>query len=141
MSLRILLPLLAFACACFAESSTAPTVRGKLTQRDGKPPALATAQGKLIVLDGDPDTLGVLKDKRLAGADVELRGRFTGPDAFKVDEIHHRSMHVHKDGKKLLVSYWCDVCSIRTYTPGICWCCQEDTALQLRESEAGKDPE
>ena len=25
------------------------------------------------------------------------------------------------------------VCSIRTYTPGICYCCQDETALDLRE--------
>jgi hypothetical protein len=30
-----------------------------------------------------------------------------------------------------LVSYWCDICTIRSYTPGPCVCCQKDTTLDL----------
>ena len=42
-------------------------------------------------------------------------------------------MLVHRDGKKYTISYWCPVCSIRTYTPGKCMCCQEETHLDLEE--------
>lgn len=123
-----------FAMACFAETP-ATTIRGKLTQRDGKAPAIETAGHKFINLDGDEPTRGVLRDKRLAGVDIEATGHFSAADLFLVDPIHTRALHVYHDGKRHLISYWCDVCSIRTYTPGICWCCQAETALDLQDSE------
>lgn len=109
------------------------TIQGKLAQLPGKPPVLDTGSRR-IPLSGDADTMGVLQDKRLAGATLELQGKFDSQGGFTVGPIHTRAVHVRRNGKKLLVTYWCDVCSIRTYTPGICWCCQEETALDLRES-------
>ena len=64
-------------------------------------------------------------------------GRFTAPDQFVVDPIHTRAMFVHKDGHVKVITYWCDVCSIRTYTPGPCWCCQKETLLDLRDPDQG----
>jgi hypothetical protein len=52
---------------------------------------------------------------------------------FVVDPIHKKAMFVVRGGKRLFVTYWCDICSIRTYTPGKCWCCQEETELDIRE--------
>jgi hypothetical protein len=109
------------------------SLRGKLTKGPNGTPALKTADGKLIFLEGDKSTTGVLNDKRLAGDDFELIGHFVAPDRFRVGPIYKKSMFVHKDGKKFMITYWCDVCSIRTYTPGPCWCCQRETALDLRE--------
>jgi len=133
MRLRCILLLALFAGACFAESDSV-TLRGKLTQAEGKPPALATADGKLIPLEGDKSTSGVLNDARLAGAQMELRGHFSG-ELFQVDPIHTQAMHVHREGKRLIVTYWCATCSIRTFAPGLCWCCQQETALDLREPD------
>jgi hypothetical protein len=131
MRFRELLILLALSVACYAGDS-ATSIRGKLTQRDGKP-ALELSGAKLVPLDGDEPTRGVLKDKRLAGADLEAAGHFSSPELFVVDPIHTKALHVYHDGKRHIVTYWCEVCSIRTYTPGICWCCQEETALDLKE--------
>jgi hypothetical protein len=108
----------------------AEVLRGKLTKNAEDKAALDVA-GKIISLSGDDDTIGVLSDKRLAGADLELHGKAEGA-GFAVNPIHTRGIFVHKDGKRLSVTYWCDVCAIRTYTPGICWCCREETALDLR---------
>jgi hypothetical protein len=132
MRIWSLLTILLLSAAAFAESP-GNVVRGKLTQREGKPPAIETAEHKLVRLSGDEATMGVLRDKRLADNELEVTGHFSNPDAFAVDPIHTKAVHVHKDGKNLLVTYWCDVCSIRTYTPGKCWCCQKETALDLRE--------
>lgn len=129
---RIVL-VLALAAACLAEAPQSVTVRGKLVQPPGRPPAIETADGKRIALSGDAPTTGVLKDKRLAGFDLEAKGQFTSPDQFTVDPIHTKAMFVFKDGKAKLITYWCDLCSIRTYTPGVCWCCQEETTLDLRD--------
>lgn len=108
------------------------SIRGKLSVNAAGKPVLA-ADGKMVVLEGDDATAAVLRDKRIAGMDVEAIGRFRAPEVFTINPIHTKAMFVHKDGKRLYITYWCDVCSIRTYSPGKCWCCQEETALDLRE--------
>src|SRR5262245_32427934 len=133
MRVRDLLVLLALVTTVLlADGVSKTSIRGKLVQRDGKP-ALELSDHKLVSLDGDEPTRGVLKDKRLAGADLEAIGHFTTPDQFLVDPIHTKALHVYHGEKRHTISYWCDVCSIRTYTPGPCWCCQQETALDLQE--------
>ena len=132
MSWRSVFFVLSAAVLCWAAPQT--TLRGKLTQAPGKKPALAVSAGKLIELDGDPETAGLLNDKRLAGADLEIFGHYTAPDQFLINPYTSKdSVYVHKNGKKYTISYWCPVCSIRTYTPGICSCCQQQTHLDLQE--------
>ena len=77
--------------------------------------------------------MGVLLDKRVRGLLFQLSGKLEDAVIFNVGPIHTKSMVVLKNNQKLFVTYWCDICSIRTYTPGICWCCQEETELDLRE--------
>jgi hypothetical protein len=120
--------------AAFAAAPATSSLRGKLTQQEGKP-ALELSGHKLVALDGDEPTRGILNDKRLAGADMEATGHFGASGLFVVDPIHTKALHVYKDGKRRTISYWCDTCSIRTYTPGICWCCQQDTALDLQDDD------
>lgn len=132
--MRVRLPLiLLFALACLAEGPRSETVRGKLIQSPGKPPAVETADHKLIALDGDDPTRGVLNDKRLSGFDLSAKGHFVTPGHFLVDPIHTRAVLVYKTGRAKYVTYWCDTCSIRSYSPGLCWCCQEETTLDLRD--------
>ena len=132
---RLLLSFLPAAWAvalAAAESKPQGSVRGTLhTEAD---PTIETSSGRRVKLAGDKDTLGVLRDERLNGADFEALGHALDDDRFDVDRIHTRSLFVHRGGKRLMVTYWCDVCYIRTYTPGICWCCQKYTDLDLRES-------
>lgn len=130
---RTAVALLLTGVACLAAAPT--TVRGKLVQREGKPPALETPDHKIISLDGDEPTRGVLNDKRLNGFDLEAKGQFSDPDHFVVDPIHTKAMFVHKEGRVKVITYWCDICSIRTYTPGKCWCCQQETTLDLRDPD------
>jgi hypothetical protein len=107
------------------------SVRGTLTQT-----GLLTADGRTILLDGDEGTRSVLGDERLRGMDFEALGHFTAPDRFLIDPIYKRAMFVHKDGKRLFITYWCNVCYIRTYTPGNCRCCQKYTDLDLTGNDA-----
>lgn len=110
------------------------SIRGKLAAGADGQPALELSGGKRILLQGDEQTVAVLKDQRLTGSDVEAIGHFESPERFVVDPIHTRALFVHKDGKKLYITYWCDVCYIRTYTPGTCVCCQKYTDLDLRDA-------
>jgi hypothetical protein len=139
MHARAFLLFTCLAAACYATEPTPATIRGTLLQRPNQPPAIQTADHHIISLDGDEPTKGVLNDKRLAGFDLEAKGHFTAPDQFLVDPIHTKAMFVHKDGHVKVITYWCDVCSIRTYTPGPCWCCQKETLLDLRDPD--QDPQ
>ncbi len=122
------------ACA-LASDVPGISIRGKLTRSPDKQPALDPGNHKLIYLKGDHDTMDVLNDERLAGADLEAIGHFTEPDHFTIGPITSKSMFVHKDGKRLMITYWCDVCYIRTYSPGKCVCCQKYTDLDLRDHD------
>lgn len=108
-------------------------LRGRLEQREGHAPRLMTASGA-IALSGDESTAGVLSDPRLANADFEVSGRLAG-QRMDIDPIHTRSLFAYQDGKRLMVTYWCDICYIRTYTPGVCWCCQDWTRLDLKDPD------
>jgi len=109
------------------------SLRGKLVRSADDRPALETTDPKPVYLEGDEPTVGVLNDKRLWGTDFEVVGHFNSPGHFEVDPIHTRAMFVHKEGKRLTISYWCEVCYIRTYTPGTCVCCQKYTDLDLKD--------
>lgn len=116
-----------------ADPASVP-LRGKLIQQESQPPAIE-AGGKQIILEGDEPTLKVLNDSRLNNSDFEALGHFNGANRFAVDHIHLKSLFVYRGGKRLQVSYWCDVCYIRTSSPGKCWCCQKNTDLDLIEPE------
>ena len=109
-------------------------VRGKLATTGGDAATLTLPDGKKLRLEGDEQTTGVLHDARLNGVEFEALGTATGADGFRIEPIHKRSMYVIQNNKRLFVTYWCAVCAIRTFTPGICWCCQDETALDLRET-------
>ena len=132
MRFCLCLPVLVLAAG---SAFAADTLRGKLVLTDGKPPVVETAEHKLVTLDGDEPTRKVLGDRRLNGFDVEAKGRFTAPDRFLIDPIHTRSMLVRQDGKLRMVTYWCDICSIRSFTPGPCVGCQRETTLDLRDPD------
>lgn len=110
-------------------------VRGRLIQDPSRPPAIRRPDGKDIALEGDDPTVGVLRDIRLASEEFEATGEFVAPARFRVQPIHEKAMFVVRRGKRLVITYWCDTCSIRTYTPGLCVCCREETRLDPRDPE------
>jgi len=125
------LGMLALAAACFADTPGA--LRGKLIQPSDKDPVVQAGTGT-VALEADEDTWKVLRDERLNNADVELLGQAKDSTHFAVSGTHTHPVFVHRDGKRLYVTYWCDVCYIRTFVPGKCWCCQKYTDLDLREN-------
>lgn len=116
-----------------ADASTV-AVRGKFSVGG----QLTTPKGK-VKLTGDEETLKVLQDKRLQGVDFEAMGHFTKDNEFTIDPIHTRAIWAYRDGQRLMVTYWCPVCYIRTYSPGECWCCQDDTKLDYKDPNSN-DP-
>jgi hypothetical protein len=134
---RLAIAALFFVASVAAAPTNVPglSIRGTLTQGPDKKPALETSDHKTISLSGDEGTLKVLNDERLAGSDFEAVGHFSSPDHFEIDPLTSKSMFVYKDGKRFTISYWCDVCYIRTYSPGKCVCCQKYTDLDLQEDK------
>lgn len=121
--------------AAAPKSAQAVTIRGRLKQRGAQAPALETEAHSLVTLEGDEPAMKTLRDVRLNGLELEVTGHFIAPDHFQIDPNHARTALVRKDGKLKMITYWCDTCSIRTYEPGPCWCCQQETVLELRDPD------
>ena len=107
-------------------------IRGRVIPGNS-PPKLKLNSGEVVTISGDDPTLAVLKDPRVITYDVELAGHYEQPGRFAVNPIHKPALFAYKEGHRYQVSYWCPVCSIRSYSPGKCWCCQEETHLDLIE--------
>jgi hypothetical protein len=120
------------AFAATADAAT-QSIKGKLIQHGDAPVILRNEDGREIALSGDDGTDKVLHDPRLANLTLEATGHFTDPTHFAVGPLYEKNMFVVKDGKRLRITYWCDICAIRTYAPGNCVCCQKWTDLDLRD--------
>jgi len=114
---------------CFGQLKAESVLSGRLVQ--GGKTALLTLEGKTIGVAGDEPTDKILHDARLNGRVFEAKGRWSGAGAFTIDPIETRSLVVLEGAKRSRVTYYCDVCSIRTYSPGPCMCCQAETRLDL----------
>jgi len=124
-----------FPAVMLAASLPGLAVRGKLGTNAAHQPVLIQG-GKQILLTGDGPTQAILNDERVQGSDFEAVGHFTAPDHFEIDPIHTVAMYVYKNGKRMKITYWCDVCYIRTLAPGTCVCCQKYTDLDLQDPDA-----
>lgn len=106
-------------------------VRGMLEAPDAESAALRLSDGSLVHLHGDEQTEKVLHDDRLKGLDFEVVGRRGADGSLTALPIHLAALFVYEKGKRLRVTYYCDVCAIRTYSPGICMCCRQETRVDL----------
>ena len=134
--MRLLLSILAIATFCIAaDTRESVMLQGKLHVREGQPATVETPNHQTVQLDGDDSTLKVLGDARLNGFEIQAKGKYTAPGHFTIDPMHTHSLLVKDKGRLRMVTYWCDVCSIRAYTPGPCACCQRETTLDLRDPD------
>ncbi len=92
---------------------------------------LETDDGKVWTLVVETDAFHSLHDPELAGRTWELVGYPLGDDRFDV-----RKLFTIKDGERHAVTYYCEICHIVSYRPGMCMCCQED--VELRETPVEK---
>jgi hypothetical protein len=128
----------AFAASPAGASAPASSeIRGKLIQPDSGPVSLVTGSTK-IEIRADKDSESILRDRRLAPLEIALHGHAVDATHFRLDPFFLKPINAVKDGKEMLVTYYCDVCSIRYYTPGRCVCCQEETRVDLHD-ESGEN--
>jgi hypothetical protein len=91
--------------------------------------ALETGDGRLLPLVEDVRGRAFRKDDRLRKMDLELEARrFEGSPFLQVI----RTFEI-KDGRKLELDYWCEICSIALYELKPCDCCQGPLELRRRE--------
>lgn len=114
-----------------ADTPAAARLRGKLEMPAEDVAGLRLADGSFVRLHGDPQTDKVLHDERLKGIDLEVHGSRRADGSFEILPIHLPALFTYQAGKRLRVTYYCDVCAIRTYSPGMCMCCREDTRVDL----------
>jgi hypothetical protein len=81
--------------------------------------ALKTADGKIYPLVKDAGARMFFKDAALLERPVRLTGRLVPGTSFLQVVVVQSEVR----GKLHEVFYWCDICTIRRYEPGICDCC------------------
>jgi len=90
--------------------------------------AIETVDGDIVPIVENLRGRSFRTDERLRAIDVELLVRRY--DAVPMVQI--LKIHEIKDGKKYVVDYWCDICSIVMFETGPCACCQDHNRLRMQ---------
>jgi len=91
--------------------------------------ALVGSDGKLYsFLPDDPET-AVFTDKRVRQRELQITARLHPQDRLEIIKIQSI-----REGKLYDIYYFCEVCNITAYAPGLCSCCRED--MEFRETPA-----
>ncbi|HPT25475.1 MAG TPA: hypothetical protein PLZ95_03580 [Bryobacteraceae bacterium] len=125
--------ILLFLPATIVRAEDRLSVAGHLKPAPDGRVSLLTTGDRTIELAGDRSTMAVLHDPRVIREDFLALGEWKSKDAFQIDPIHKKALFVRRKRELLVITYWCEVCAIRTYAPGRCQCCQEETAFDPRD--------
>ena len=97
--------------------------------------ALETTKGKLLPLLEDLRGRSFRTDERLRKMDVELLvRRYEAHPMLQVVRIQEL-----RGDQKLIVDYWCDICSIVMFEEGFCACCQADNRMRKRDVKTDQE--
>ncbi len=133
--------LLALAAAAWADApqksaqgaaqKSEATLTGQFVRQNGSP-VLKVKDKAYRLVSNDGYANAVLGDDRISGRELRLEGRWKGADTFEVDRLF-----TVRDGKLHKVTYYCHICDITSYKPGLCDCCQQPTEVR----EVPRDPQ
>lgn len=102
------------------------TLTGVLAQRAGAPVLRVKDKSyRLISSINNLDVTLTLADERNSGRELQVLGRWKDAETF--DAVRFFSL---REGKLHKVTYFCQICNITTYRPGICDCCQNPTEVR-----------
>jgi hypothetical protein len=87
----------------------------------------ASIDGKLYKFLPTDTMTAVFSDSRVRQRELQLTARLH--DGGQLEIIKVQSI---KEGKLYDIFYFCDICSITAYTPGLCPCCRNE--LEFRET-------
>lgn len=88
----------------------------------------ASKDGKLYRFPRTDSMITVFTDSRVRERELQITARLR--ESNQLETIKVQSV---KDGKLYDIYYFCDICNIRAYTPGLCPCCRNE--LEFRETE------
>lgn len=86
----------------------------------------ASKEGKLYTFTPTDTMTAVFTDVRVRQRDLQLTARLHAGDQLEIIKVQSV-----KEGRVYDIFYFCEVCSITAYTPGLCPCCRKE--LEFRE--------
>ncbi len=131
MTRRLVILVLAASAGLFAGKTASSTIQGALVL-DGDAaaaPLQVRTDAGVVELDVEGDNMHTLQDKELAHRTWEFEGNFLPDGRFEI-----LKMYTIVDGRRMRVTYYCEICHITSYRPGRCMCCQQP--VELREIPA-----
>lgn len=87
----------------------------------------ASKDGRLYKFSTTDAMTAMFSDPRVRQRELQVTARLRPVDQLEVIKVQSI-----KDGKLYDIFYYCDVCSIKAYAPGLCPCCRND--LEFRET-------
>lgn len=126
---------------CQREVSTLTVIRGRAVCLDaaghevgsvfgcpetGSRFGFASKDGRLYKFLPADTMTPVFTDTRVRQRELQITARLHTGDQLEIIKVQSV-----KDGKLYDIFYYCDVCSITAYTPGLCPCCRNE--LEFRE--------
>ena len=88
--------------------------------------AFASKDGRVYQFLATDTMTPLFTDARVRQRELQLTARLHAGDQLEIIKVQSV-----KDGKLYDIFYYCDVCSITAYTPGLCPCCRNE--LEFRE--------
>jgi len=92
----------------------------------GRQFGFASQDGKLYKFLPTDTMTTVFTDSRVRQRQLQLTARLHSGDHLEIIKVQSI-----KDGKLYDIFYFCDVCTITSYTPGLCPCCRNE--MEFRE--------
>jgi hypothetical protein len=87
----------------------------------------ASRDGRLYKLSATDAMTAMFTDNRVRQRELQVTGRLRVGDRLEIIKVQSI-----KEGKLYDIFYFCEVCNIKAYAPGLCPCCRNE--LEFRET-------
>ena len=90
--------------------------------------AILDKEGALRPVSPSDPNAAIFTDIRVRQRELQVTAKLNDKQLLEI--IHVQSI---RDGKLYDIYYFCEICNIRTYAPGLCPCCRNE--LEFRETQ------
>jgi len=91
--------------------------------------ALSGSDGKLQAFSADDAATAMFTDLRVRRRELQITAQMAAHDQLEIVRVQSI-----REGKLYDIYYFCELCNIRAYAPGLCPCCRNE--MELRETPA-----
>ena len=91
--------------------------------------ALATGDGRLHIFSADDPAAAMFTDARVRRHELQITAQAAADQQLEIVRLQ-----AVREGKLYDIYYFCELCNIRAYAPGLCPCCRNE--MELRETPA-----